>query len=192
MGAKFVRHFTEKLWSEKFNVPNSIVFYENVYKQKIKDIKYNAFGEFNFYVLRNCLSCGYLVGKWNKKVKDKCIRCNVDHTAEHLLFNCETAKTIWQKVSDILKIKLKWKHIVLGFSDTNDTSNMWNIVITIIVFTIHRKWSFFSENQESFHNTNLKSAIAANLLFYGEVFRYTGDKAKIADKIRQVAQEIIL
>ena len=40
-------------------------------------MKYNKFGEFNFNVIKNCLSCGYMVGKWNKKYKPEMYKmCN--------------------------------------------------------------------------------------------------------------------
>ncbi len=65
--------------------------------------------------------------------------CNTLENIEHLLFLGPKNKNIWNSVGDNLNLRIKWKHIVLGFSEQNDISYFRNLTISLVCFCIYKK-----------------------------------------------------
>ena len=66
-----------------------------------------------------------------------CIYCKF-HTQDtkHLLWECNTVKTLWQKVSQIINLDVNWQHIVLGVNGNRQA----NLVISVVSFLIYKKF----------------------------------------------------
>lgn len=161
----------ENTWSEIFKTPNNKCFYEKVYLQKIIKIPCKKLAEFNFKLLHNCLASPDIICNWNKKVQKSCLRCKETNNIKHLLFTCKTIKHVWTKTENILKCKINWKNVVLGFHDVNKLLYTRNILFTIICYTIHSKWLKHSENQKDYHCEHFSSAVAYNIMMYSKIFR---------------------
>ena len=175
LSKKYTRNKMENIWSETLQINNTLSCFGNIYEERISKIVCRKISEFNFKILNNCLFCGYMVHKWNRNVKEKCILCNVNHTCQHLLYDCERSKEIWNTLEPIFGYKIKWKHIVIGHADNMNNSNITKLkdfTISIIARSIYSFWVKNSENDNSFENENIKTYICRNILFYKNIFEY--------------------
>ena len=102
--------------------------------KKIKTIPCKKISEFNYKILHNLLVTGYILSKWNKNIPPECLSCGAIDTPEHLLFQCNRVKTIWNKVGTLLKVDLSWKHIVIGLHEEGekDINTVRNNILSII------------------------------------------------------------
>ena len=73
------------MYSIEFNFDNKPSTWENVYKQKIKDLKIPKVCEFNFNLLQYIAPCGQLICKWQKDVSNACEHCSEIETRYMLL-----------------------------------------------------------------------------------------------------------
>ena len=55
----FSRNITETHWSLIFNIPDTLKYFNDIYKRKIKSMPCTRLAEFNFKLLHKCLTCGY-------------------------------------------------------------------------------------------------------------------------------------
>ena len=142
---KAQKNYLENYWRQLFNYEKGILNWKVVYKQKVKSVKYVKLAEFNYKVLNNIVPCGKIVSHWDESISKYCCRCNVVQDCKHLLYTCPIFKSIWDKVGSILKINIKWKHIVIGFGifDVDEkivTSRNFLISnIAYILFSIYSK-----------------------------------------------------
>ena len=123
-------------------------------------------------------------------ISENCVFCNDLNTAKHLLFDCRKVKVIWQKIGDVMKLDIKWKHILLGFSIENKIGKIRNIIITIICKAIHSNWSRHCENNRILEKTNIKAIVAYKLKFYSKILEKLGEK-KMPTMIEQIISRLI-
>ena len=173
VGEKFERNKMEKKWIELYNVPNSKKYFSSVYESSVKNMSCKRLAEFNYKLLHNILSCGYVVNKWNMNVNKYCETCNEIQTAEHLLFDCKIIKPIWEKTGNILKCKITWKNLLLGYSFGNMETETRRLILTIILKCIHSIWSKNSENHYAFKTAFFNSKIASSIKIYSEILNET-------------------
>lgn len=70
---------------------------------------------------------------------------------EHLLYNCEIVKPIWEKIGSYLMFTVTWKIIVpvLGFyNEVNEKTLVFNNLIAFVAYTIYKykmKCTFYDE-----------------------------------------------
>ena len=172
----------ETVWSNKFSFENKKAIWSNVYHQKIEAIKDNKLSEFNFKVIHNILPCGYILSKWNYNVKERCDVCNEIETVQHMLYDCNRIKDIWINVSNIMKIEVKWKHLICGFitEDVTDKVIFYNTIFTVIMYAIFKCNNTCKYENKSYNNENIRSVVKRNLCFHKNVMvRYK--KIKVHD-----------
>ena len=124
--------------------------------------------EFNYKVLHNLLVTGYILSKWNKNISPECLSCGVIDTPEHLLFQCNRVKTIWNKVGTLLKVDLSWKHIVIGLHEEaeKDINTVRNNILSIIAYSIYISWVKCDDSKCTYKFVNIDKNVKNYLNHY--------------------------
>jgi hypothetical protein len=84
--------------------------------------------------------CGKSLAKWNKSINEQCLFCNQLETTEHLIYDCERSKTVWNHISSVLQYDIKYKQIICGFPNFNESEKIkvFNIIISITSYAIFK------------------------------------------------------
>ena len=161
----------EQSLSTLFNFENSIKIWNSIYCQKMVCLDDNKLEEFNFKLLHNILPCGYILSKWNINVSDLCEVCNEVETARHMLYDCARVKRVWQKISNVLQIDIRWKHLLCGFimCDITEKTKFLNMLFTIIMYGIFKSNNKCKYDNLSYRDVNLDICLKRNLIFYKNV-----------------------
>ncbi len=101
-----------KKWERDFTLDNT--HWKNIYNDKIWQIKDKKLAEFNYKFLNNILCTRSLISKWNPKVNSLCPLCSMEHTVQHLLYDCIYINNIWTLIGNILKVNIRYKHLIVG------------------------------------------------------------------------------
>ena len=118
-------------------------------------------------MLHNIVPCGKILSKWQHHISERCTTCKEIETSEHMLFECEKVKKIWNIISECVKVNIKWKNIVCGFLGSEQGKNVdfLNLIISVVTYSL-----FKFNNQEKWKMDNLKCTIEQyvmrNILFY--------------------------
>ena len=85
--------------------------------------------------------------KWERTDDGDCPICKVRETVEHIYFSCPRIQLIWTNVGRIMKTRITWKKLILGFfyADNIHTKTL-NLLLTIVMYTIHNAWFISFEN----------------------------------------------
>ena len=137
---KISPHYMRRRWCCKFNISVSYNEWSDIYIRKVKNVIHKKLAEFNFKIINGVLSNGYIVNKWNKSVSGVCQICKENDTSEHMLFLCPRINKLWSSISEIIKFKIKWKHLVLGLHENNYSNIAKNNILTIISYSIYSNW----------------------------------------------------
>ena len=158
----------ESIFSREFQFPNKHYIWENVYKQKLCDLKIPKLCEFNFKLLHNVVPCGKTICKWQRNISEICAYCSEVETTKHMLFECPRIKSIWNDFAQVMNINIKWKHIVCGFPSYEASKNisLFNYVISIIAYSIFKLNSVCKFNNKDYCNVNIKNNIKQNISMY--------------------------
>ena len=162
----------ETIWAKSFGFVNTHTIWKNIYDQKLIKIPIPKLAEFNFKLLHNIIPCGKILNKWNKKVSEKCNKCNEIETTEHMIFLCSNVRYVWGCVSNILKVNVKWKTIICGFvsSEYNENVKLSNIVISIVAYSIF-KFNNTEKWNETKNNFSIEQFVTKNVLFFKLFFK---------------------
>ncbi len=114
---KFERNYMESVWEREFNLEKHM--WKFIYKNQIW-ITDRKVGEFKYKVLCNILSNKALISKWNKEITEDCDFCDQKQTTKPMLYECPRVFNIWELISNILKVKITYKHIVIGNLEENN------------------------------------------------------------------------
>ena len=81
-------------------------------------------------------------------------------TIEHLFFECDRVSMIWSLIEAYFKIKIRSKHLILGYyNQMNNFTILLNYLIAIVLFTIYKHWCINRKNENHFTNCLLKIEI---------------------------------
>ena len=144
-----------------------------VYLRKVKQIPCKRIAEFNFKLLQNLLITGYILSKWNKNISPVCVFCNEIDTPEHQLFICNRVEGIWKDIGSALKMKLSYKHIILGLDQENVhfVNSARNTIISIVAYAIYCTWVKCEDSKQSYRFIKLKQSIKNYLNNYKCLFQ---------------------
>ena len=108
--------------------------WKNIYHNRITLFYDKVIAEFNYKLLNNLLCNNLYVSKWKREITRNCTFCKsgIENT-EHLIFECENVKNMWLILSAILRIDIRWKHILLGFY--NESYNKVIFLNNLILYT---------------------------------------------------------
>ena len=168
-----IRHYMEKRWSNRFNKTIGYNDWKDIYRRKVEKIVCKKLADFNFKLLHNLIYTGYILSKWNSSISSKCVVCGENDTVEHLLYECSRVKCLWEKVGEILKLKILWHHLVLGLNENNaeQINKTRNNILSIIVYAIFATWVKCGDRKENFKYLNLETNVCNYLSNYTNVFK---------------------
>lgn len=100
---------------------------------------YSGLKNFRFKMINNRLAYGQWLGKINKDINPNCDFCRKTENMQHMIFDCMSIKKIWNEISDIIKRKLNWSNILLGYyNEPNINTITINNIITQVALTIYK------------------------------------------------------
>ncbi len=79
------------------------------------------------------------------------------------LYECPRVFNIWELISTLLKVKITYKHIVIGNLEDNSFIYNRNLLITYISYSIYKFWVLSQNNLSDFKNDCLLSFIKKDL-----------------------------
>ena len=127
------RPFMEYKWNLKFQGENN---FKKIYTRKVINIRVNKLAETNYKILLGILPCGTNLLRWKRKTNANCDVCNEIETIEHLLYECEYVKHIWQKIMELLDVEITLRDIILG----SNLSDKHNFIVSVVVYLIYKEW----------------------------------------------------
>ena len=182
----------ETIWARNFEFSNCAFVWTKIYKQKVS-IGLAILEEFNFKVLHNILPCGKVLSKWLQNTSEKCRHCGEIETTEHMLFYCRNIMKVWNLISEVIKVNVKWKNIVCGFPSSEDSKSIRfiNLVITIVAYGI-----FKSSNKSRWTNQNqidrIEQIVAKDIMFYRLIFRTKEDNVLEDVRIQTIIDKLLV
>ena len=145
--------------------------WKKIYKHKIANIFDKK--EFNYKLLNNLLSNNLFQSKCFKDISNKCNSCpNDTENSKHLILDCSNVIDVWNLVSSLLKFKISWKHIVIGFyEETNNKTSALNTLISFIAYRIYKFKMLCRLNDKNETQERIKQHIKYELLTYHKVLQ---------------------
>lgn len=184
---KYERPITEKFWERKFNIDLQSRDWKEIYRNKVHNSVERKLSELNYKLLNRILPCNFWLKKCKIKDSENCEYCGGVETLEHLYFDCERVKNLWNLIGKTFKVKLNFKRIVLGYywGETSFTVSL-NGIISIVLFTIYKHWCINRENKDHFLTCCLSREIKAELQLRKEMQKYMkgGDNLLISKLIQ--------
>lgn len=129
---------TRKRWCKEFN-KTSLELNETWVKIYLNNINMinTRISLNNYKIIHNKIAIGSRVSKWIKHITEACCICGKYENIKHALYECEVVKRIWEKLSNIMKIRIDWKDIILGkYNENTKTSNTINEILGITKYAI--------------------------------------------------------
>ena len=124
----------------------------------IENIHIPIVSEFNYKFLHNILGTSSLVCKRDYSIDKFCVRCrDSEETPKHIIYDCQNVANISKTISTVFQFDIKWKYIVLGFSnDINENNIVYNNIISFIACRIfkYRMKCRIENREESERNTH--------------------------------------
>ena len=176
---KYTKNYMEDVWEREFNIE---INWQNMYMTRIWKLNDKKLAEFNYKIICNILSNRALISKWNRNINENCPFCGIKQTTKHLLYECPRVHNLWTLIGSVLKLDIRYKHIILGTLQLNDITITRNLVISYIAYGIYKFW-VMSENQKVNFNQDCLHNFIRKDLFSRTV--YVSDKTfkNICDKI---------
>ena len=130
--------------------------------------------------------------KWNKNISKYCSYCHEVESTEHLLYSCSRIKNIWVLFSNILLVDVRWKHIILGFSQNCETTQFRNIVLSIIVRCIFvERVKCYNNTNDDYREINLISCVKKALYLNKKICEYSTENGKWINRFDKIIAKII-
>ena len=86
-----------------------------------------------------------------------------------MLFGYLRVNSIWKKITDLLKLNIKWEHVIIGIPIVNEIRSeihFYNTVMSIIAYAIFKDNSHCKFTESCYESINLEEAVVRNLQFY--------------------------
>ena len=164
---KYQRPKMEHIWCKEFNITSYQMTWNDIYTTKVIQMPIQKLKEFNYKLINNTVICGKTVSIWNKSVLQSCEKCNEIHTVKHMLYECSIVYDLWRKIGNIINCEITWKHIVLGIRGTGIRCSAYNIMITIIAYTVYSTWvKHINKDKTINSHVSLYQGCKNNILFY--------------------------
>ena len=108
--------------------------WNSIYFHKIEIAVDKNISEFNYKLMNNLFCNNYYLSKWKRDTSNKYSHCkHIIENTEHLVFSCANVKNIWNAVANILKIDLRWKHVIIAFyHEKNSKMKLLKNVISFV------------------------------------------------------------
>ena len=175
-----------------FNIDRANFDWESVYNQKIVNCKNIKLAEFNYKLLNNILPCGLYVHRFDKKVSEKCFYCKQIQDSYHMLHGCDFVQTVWKKIGKIMKLDIKWKHIVIGYAKYEDTtvSKHVNFILTNVAYIIFKLYTIYLGKEDQLKNMNIVNFVKLELKRVSRVYKETTSFKEYCFYISKIVQNL--
>ena len=134
---KACRSYMEKTWELEFGVMIDHRMWANIYRRNFKRLPILKLNEFKFKLIHGLVMCNDKLFKWKLESSNQCQWCNLKQDIKHLFFECNSVKKLWQDIGKFLRIDLQWKHLVIGFDESNKTCKFRNLILAITLYSIY-------------------------------------------------------
>ena len=130
-------------WKRVFSCDNYIV------RKALEFIHYylkqNKLKIFRWKLISNILPNGQNLYKWKIISTDLCMLCNTIDNYEHFFMDCIWVKQFWESIYPIFKCigftnEISIKHIILGYKISHKNYWKFNLILTIIAFSIYKSF----------------------------------------------------
>lgn len=122
----------------------------------------------NYKFIYNKIPVGTRINKWNKNIPARCTTCHDIEDLKHAFFDCLEIKDVWERIGQLLNIKVSWDIIVLGSkNNTSLNEKLKNEIIAITKYAIFKR-----NNQSKWKNTD----ISVNYIF--KIIKWECEKLK--------------
>ena len=164
----YTRGHMESIYSRECGFENRINLWSKIYVQKICDIKIPKLSEFNFKLLHNIVPCGKILCKWQKDISEKCEYCDTIESTKHMLYDCPHVSILWQIISEVANVNIKWKQILCGYPSYHVSKQITclNYLTSIVIYAIFKVNSRCKFDKKSYRNVNLKDIVKQNIMYY--------------------------
>ena len=160
---KFKAPLHQSLFNKLFSVEKDS--WNNIYKNKIKNMYDTRISEFNYKLLNNTLCCNSFLFKCKYRSSDKCNMCNDTEDIKHLLYDCIHVQYVWKTLSLVLSFEVQWKHVILGFYfEQNSKLCFLNTVISFLAFKIYKYKMYCRLQNKVEQESMLVSYVKNNLI----------------------------
>ena len=162
------RGHMESVYSRQFGFENSNMIWKNIFKQKVSDNRVPKLREFTYKVLNNIVPSGVWLNKWKREISDTCGFCKAIETTQHMLFNCDRIKRIWNSISLVLGAQISWKSIVCGWPayPSSEKLRCINTILAIVAYGIFRINSKCKFDGLNYASVDMKRVVLESLLYY--------------------------
>lgn len=134
---KFKPPCHQALFKRLFSVGKE--YWNDIYKNKVKDIYDKRICEFNYKMLNNTVCCNSFLFKCKYRSSASCNMCSENEDVKHLIFECEHVKMIWSTLSLVIGFDIQWKHVILGFYfERNTKIRYFNTIVSFIAYKIFK------------------------------------------------------
>ncbi len=169
----------EHVWENAFDMP---INWSSVYSYQVWNIKEKKLAEFNYKILCNILYTKSTIAKWNKDISTTCDYCNEEHTARHLIFECPRVVNLWKLIGSVIKLDIKYKHVVIGNTVTNNIISMRNLLISYIAYGIYKFWVMSENKKVNFMTDSLQNFVKKDL-FKRSLYLKEPEFSKLVDNV---------
>ena len=171
MELKIERPFQENYWKNLYNDNN--INFGSVYKKQICDKLFDKqIAEFNFKILHLILPCWENLTKWKITDSRMCKICGVTHNVQHLLFECEKSKSIWQHFTLCFKETVDMRSIAFGEKFEKNSS----FFISLLSFYIYKEWNLYKSDTEEWKRNDIINFVKRNLKVKNDIYSGCSDK----------------
>ena len=82
----------------------------------------------------------------------KCPICGQIQTVKHLIFECNRVQNLWILIGSILRVNIRYKHIIVGNKAENDYIKNRNLLISYTAYSIYKFWLMSENKKANFHD----------------------------------------
>ena len=181
----------ETIYAREFTFENRTGIWNNIYNQKLLQIKIPKIREFNFKLFHNIIACGKTLSKW-RNINEKCEFCGKIETTKHMVYECTRVKLFWEELSDVVKCDITWKTIVCGFPKYSNGTNVCvlNYIISIMAYSIYKVNNRCKFDEISYKCVNLKRSYISTMFYYVFVIDKLDPKLKRNKFLREICDKI--
>ena len=117
------------------------------------------------------------------EIDENCKICKVQDNANHIIFNCNLSKHIWNKVGQALNLQIQIKNIIL-----NEYNDAENETLTTVTYLLYKYWIEITNNRSYRSNEEIDQYMKKNLICHSKIleFRNRNQEAGNAQKIANI------
>jgi len=170
---KRTRPHVEKSWQRELSINYNQYDWCLVYSNRIHGIPIKKLSEFMYKLIQKLLVSREILKKWNRVNSELCPVCHEIENVQHIYYDCDRIRSMWSKLGIAINIELSWKKIVFGYTQNIVSHNVRNLLFSIILYSIFKKWMSGLEDEINYMHTNMIHYIKQDVHAQSFYFRYS-------------------